>query len=70
MERGSEDEYRPVETAEPPVDDTVVTTFLNNIRRDEDEAPTFGDGLAAQLVIDAAVESNKTDRWVDVERCG
>ena len=68
MERASNAEYTPVEVPEPPVDDTIVTTFLNNIRRDEDEAPTFRDGLAAQLVIDAAVKSNDTGRWVDVER--
>ena len=52
---------------EPPGDRTIVTSFLNNIRQDEDEPPTFRDGLAAQLVIDAAVESNDTGRWVDVE---
>lgn len=67
MERSSEAEYTPVETPEPPCDDTIVTTFLNNIRQDEDESPTFRDGLAAQLVIDAAVKSNEAGGWVDVE---
>lgn len=67
MERSSEAEYTPVEDPEPPGDDTIVTTFLNNIRRDEDESPTFRDGLAAQLVIDAAVKSSETGRWVEVE---
>ena len=68
MERSSEAPYSPVEIPESPGDDTIVTTFLNNIRRDEDEAPTFRDGLAAQLVIDGAVRSHETGRWVDVER--
>lgn len=67
MERASEGAYMPVETPETPAGDTIVTTFLNNIRQDEDEAPTFRDGLAAQLVIDAAVKSHETGRWVDVE---
>ena len=67
MERSTEAEYTPVEMPEPPGDGTIVTSFLNNIRQDEDEPPTFRDGLAAQLVIDAAVESNDTSRWVDVE---
>lgn len=67
MERSSEEEYIPVESHEPCVDESIVTSFLNNIRRDEDEPPTFRDGLAAQLVIDAAVESNDAGRWVDVE---
>ena len=67
MERSSEAEYTPVGVSAPPGDDTIVTTFLNNIRQDEDEAPTFRDGLAAQLVIDAAVKSHETGRWVDVE---
>ncbi len=66
-ERSTEAEYKPVEMPEPPGDRTIVTSFLNNIRQDEDEPPTFRDGLAAQLVIDAAVESNDTGRWVDVE---
>lgn len=66
MERASEANYTPVEDPEPPVVDTIVTTFLNNIRRDEDESPTFRDGLAAQLVIDAAVRSSETGRWVEV----
>jgi len=70
MERSSEAEYSPVEIPEPSGDDTIVTTFLNNIRRDENEAPTFRDGLAAQLVIDAAVESNDLGGWIDVERAG
>jgi len=68
MERASEDEYKPVAISATPRDDSIVTTFLNNIRSDEDEAPTFRDGLAAQLVIDAAVESDVTGRWVEVER--
>ena len=67
MERSTEAEYKPVELPEPPGDDTIVTTFLNNIRRDEDEPPTFRDGLAAQLVIDAAVKSHETGGWIDVE---
>lgn len=67
MERSSEAEYKPVEMPEPPGEDTIVTTFLNNVRRDEDEPPTFRDGLAAQLVIDAAVRSHETGGWVDVE---
>ena len=67
MERSTEAEYKPVEMAEPPGDGTIVTTFLNNIRRNEDEPPTFRDGLAAQLVIDAAVRSNETGGWIDVE---
>ena len=67
MERASDDAYSPVAEPETHSDDTIVTTFLNNIRRDEDEAPTFRDGLAAQLVIDAAVKSHETGRWVDVE---
>ena len=66
-ERSSAAEYAPVEMPEPSGNDTIVTTFLNNIRRDEDEPPTFRDGLAAQLVIDAAVESNDSGRWVEVE---
>lgn len=67
MERSTEAAYTPVEMPEPRGEDTIVTTFLNNVRQDEDEPPTFRDGLAAQLVIDAAVESNDTGRWVDVE---
>ena len=67
LERSTEAEYKPVEMPEPPGDGTIVTTFLNNIRWDEDESPTFRDGLAAQLVIDAAVESNETGGWIDVE---
>ena len=67
MQRSTEEEYTPVEYPEPPGDDSIVTSFLSNIRRDEDEPPTFRDGLAAQLVIDAAVRSNDTGRWVDVE---
>ena len=67
MERSTESEYKPVEMPEPPGDGTIVMTFLNNIRRDENESPTFRDGLAAQLVIDAAVESNETGAWVEVE---
>ncbi len=66
MERSTEAEYTPVEMPEPPCDDTIVTNFLHNIRRDEDEPPTFRDGLAAQLVIDAAVRSHETGSWVDV----
>lgn len=66
-ERSTEAEYRPVRMPEPPGDSTIVTTFLNNIRRNEDEPPTFRDGLAAQLVIDAAVRSHETGGWVDVE---
>ena len=66
MERSSEAEYAPVECAVPPVDDSIVTSFLNNIRRDGDEPPTFLDGLAAQFVIDAAVDSHDRGRWVDV----
>ena len=66
-ERSTEAEYAPVEMPEPSGNYTIVTTFLNNIRRDEDEPPTFRDGLAAQLVIDAAVESNETGAWVEVE---
>ena len=67
MERSTEAEYKPVEMPEPPGEDTIVTTFLNNVRRDEDEPPTFRDGLAAQLVIDAAVTSHEAGGWVDVE---
>ncbi|MCY3772075.1 MAG: Gfo/Idh/MocA family oxidoreductase, partial [Gemmatimonadetes bacterium] len=67
MERSSEAEYLPVKCPESPVDDSLVTSFLSNIRRDEDEPPTFRDGLAAQLVIDAAVKSHETGSWVDVE---
>lgn len=67
MERSTEAEYTPVEMPEPPGDDTIVTAFLKNIRRDEEESPTFRDGLAAQLVIDAAVKSHETGGWVDVE---
>lgn len=67
-ERASQAGYTPVETPETPCDDTIVTTFLNNIRRDEDDSPTFRDGLAAQLVIDAAVESHETGRWVGVPK--
>ena len=66
MERASEAKYMPVEDPEPPGGDTIVTTFLNNIQRDEDEAPTFRDGLAVQLVIDAAVKSSETGGWVEV----
>lgn len=65
-ERASQAGYTPVGTPETPCDDSIVTTFLNNIRRDEDEAPTFRDGLAAQLVIDGAVRSHETGTWVDV----
>lgn len=68
MERASHDEYMPVSVPATSRDDSIVTTFLNNIHRDEDESPTFRDGLAAQLVIDAAVESNDTGRWVEVKR--
>lgn len=67
MERSSEAEYTPVEMSEPPGDGSIVSAFLNNIRRNEDEPPTFLDGLAAQLVIDAAVRSHETGGWVDVE---
>ena len=67
MERSTEEDYTPVEMAEPPGDGTIVTTFLNNIRRNEDEPPSFRDGLAAQLVIDAAVKSHETGGWADVE---
>ena len=67
MARSTEAEYTPVETAEPPGDESIVTTFLNNIRRDEDEPPTFRDGLAAQLVMDAAARSHETGGWIDVE---
>ena len=66
-ERSTEAEYKPVEMPEPPGEDTIVTTFLNNVRRDEDEPPTFRDGLAAQLVMDAAVTSHEAGGWVDVE---
>lgn len=66
-ERSTEAEYKPVEMPEPPGEDTIVTTFLNNVRRDEDEPPTFRDGLAAQIVIDAAVKSHETGGWVEVE---
>ncbi len=68
MERSSNAAYTPVEMPEITGDDTIVSTFLNNILRDEDEAPTFRDGLAAQLVIDAAVRSHEEGRWVHVER--
>lgn len=66
-ERSTKAEYRPVEMPEPPGDGTITTTFLQNIRRDEDEPPTFRDGLAVQLVIDAAVKSHETGGWIDVE---
>ncbi len=68
MERSSKAAYTPAEIPETPSDDTIVTTFLNNIRKNEAAAPTFRDGLAAQLVIDAAVQSHEKGRWVDVER--
>ena len=66
MERASEAEYAPVECPVPSVDESIVTSFLNNIRWDGEEPPTFRDGLAAQLVIDAAVRSHDTGGWVDV----
>ena len=66
MERSKGAECTPVEMPEPPGDGTIVTTFLQNIRRDEDKAPTFRDGLEVQLVIDAAVRSHETGGWVDV----
>ncbi len=67
MERSTETEYTSVECPEPTVDESIVSSFLSNIRRGGDEPPTFRDGLAAQLVIDTAVKSNDAGGWVDVE---
>lgn len=67
MERASEAEYTPVGCPEPAVEDSIVTSFLKNIRRGENGPPTFRDGLAAQLVIDAAVKSSDAGIWIDVE---
>ena len=45
---------------------SIVTQFLTNIRNGTDYPPTFRDGFLAQQVIDAAVEADRTRRWIEV----
>ena len=40
--------------------------FVEAILEDKPVSPTFVDGYGAQLVVDAAMESQRKSRWVDV----
>jgi predicted dehydrogenase len=62
-----EKDYTPVEIPDSYPDRSMVTNFLNNIREDTQESPTFHDGLRSQLVLDAAVQSDIEKRWIDLD---
>lgn len=40
--------------------------FIQNVRKGVAEPPTFEDGLRCQKVLDAALESTRTGRWVNI----
>ena len=44
----------------------LVARFLDGVRAGTSPSPSFADGAAAQAVLDAALESARTRRWVDV----
>ena len=52
----------PVEAAAP----TIVSQFVNSIQDGVERSPSFYDGLKAQEVIDAVVQSAHQRRWVHV----
>jgi predicted dehydrogenase len=43
---------------------TMVTQFIANIRNDTDLPPTFYDGMKAQQVLDAVIQSAEQERWI------
>jgi predicted dehydrogenase len=40
--------------------------FVESVKRGETRAPSFADGLRCQAVLDAALESAREKRWVEV----
>lgn len=40
--------------------------FAENVKRGESRAPSFADGVRCQAVLDAALESARSRRWVEV----
>ncbi len=46
----------------------LVKRFLAGIRKREKPSPSFDDGMRAQAVLDAVVESASRGGWVDVDR--
>jgi predicted dehydrogenase len=44
----------------------LVARLLEGIRTGTTPSPSLEDGLRAQAVLDAAVESARRDAWVDV----
>ena len=46
---------------------SLVRAFLDCIIKDGDDAPNFGDGHAAQSVMDAVLLSDREARWVECE---
>lgn len=46
----------------------LVKRFLAGIRKGQSPSPSFEDGLRAQTVLDATLESAARGRWVDVDR--
>jgi predicted dehydrogenase len=41
--------------------------FVDGILDDKPVSPSFYDGLRAQEVIDAGIESHETGRWVEIK---
>ncbi|MFZ1058292.1 MAG: Gfo/Idh/MocA family oxidoreductase, partial [Candidatus Rokuibacteriota bacterium] len=46
----------------------LVKRFLAGIRKGEKPSPSFEDGMRAQAVLDAVLESASRGAWVDVDR--
>jgi predicted dehydrogenase len=43
-----------------------LADFLKGVETGEPAAPTFRDGLATQVVLDAVLASAKSGEWVDI----
>jgi predicted dehydrogenase len=58
--------FTEIEVPDDPGAATMVTQFISNIRNDTDMSPTFYDGMKAQGVIDAAMQSAEKGCWVSL----
>lgn len=64
--KAGETDYSSVTIPDTYSEESMVTPFLNNIRQNKNEPPTFYDGMKAQVLMDAVVQSDRDRCWVDV----
>lgn len=61
-----EQAFSEIEVPDDQVAPTMVTQFISNIRNDTDLPPTFYDGMKAQEVMDAVIQSAEQRCWISL----